>query len=66
MNELQLTIALVTRSKSEVYDKQLCVICQKPGGKVHRVGFESTGKNMRSVAEKLSDKSFFRRLNAIG
>ena len=56
MNELQLAIALLTRSKPEVYDKQLCIICQKPGGKVHRVGFESAGKNMLSVAEKLSDK----------
>lgn len=44
---------LLTKIKPEVYDKQSSVICQKPGGKVHRVESESTGKNVLSMAEKL-------------
>ena len=40
-------------------------ICQKPGGKLHEVMFDSTGENMLSVFKKLEDKSFFRHLNSI-
>ena len=56
---------LTIRSKSEHYDKKLCIICQKVGGKIHNVQFIETGKKMLEVSEKLNDKGFFRRLNTI-
>ena len=43
---------LITRSKSEAYDKRLCIICQKPCGNIHQIEFESSGENMSSIAEK--------------
>ena len=57
--------ALTTRSKTVHYDKMLCIICQKRGGKVHSVQAKETGSLMLTVSEKLMDKSFFRRLNNI-
>ena len=56
---------LTTRSKSEPYDKSNCIICQKPGGILHLVQTKNTGKLMLEVAEKSTDKSFYRRLNTI-
>ena len=56
---------LTTRSRSESHDKTLCIICQTPGGKLHRVQTKTTGNSMLEVSEKLSEKSFFRRLNSI-
>ena len=41
------------------------MICQIPGGKMNKVEFLQTGQNMLKVAEKLEDKSFYLRLNAI-
>ena len=48
-----------TRSKTEQYDKTMCIICQNPGGRNYKVKFKETGRTMLSVAQKLSDKSFF-------
>ena len=48
-----------TRSKTEQYDKTMCIICQNPGGRNCKVKFKETGRTMLSVAQKLSDKSFF-------
>lgn len=56
---------LTTRSKSEFYNKQLCIICQKHGGKLHCVQTKATGNSMLEVSERLPDKQFFRRLNSI-
>ena len=56
---------LTTRSKAITYDKTLCLICQKTGGKLHLVQTKETGKLMLSVSEKLSIQGFFRRLNSI-
>ena len=56
---------LTTRSRSESYDKNLCIICQNHGGKLHCVQTKTTGNTMLEVSEKLSEKSFFRRLNSI-
>ena len=57
---------LMTRSKSEKFDKKLCIICQIPTERnLTRAEREDTGKHMLVVSEKLSDKSFFRRLNSI-
>ena len=56
---------LTTRSKTVHYDKMLCIICQKKGGKLHLVQTKETGSLMLTVSEKLLDKSFFRRLNNI-
>ena len=57
---------LMTRSKSEKFDKKLCIICQKPTERnLTRAEREDTGKHMLVVSEKLPDKSFFRRLNSI-
>ena len=57
--------ALTTRSKTAHYDKMLCIICQKKGGKLHLVQTKETGSLMLTVSEILLDKSFFRRLNNI-
>ena len=54
-----------TRSKAEKYDKTMCIICQKPDGHTCKVAFKETGKTVLSVAQKLSDKTFFIRLNTI-
>ena len=57
---------LMTRSKSEKFDKELCIICQIPTERnLTRAEREDTGKHMLVVSENLSDKSFFRRLNSI-
>ena len=54
-----------TRSKYSLYRKELCVICQKEGGKLRKVAVKSTGKRMLDVAKCLSNKDFFLRLNTI-
>ena len=54
-----------TRSKTEQYDKTMCIICQKPDGRTCKVAFRETGKTMISVAQKLGDKTFSIRLNTI-
>ena len=53
------------RSSNIGFDKQLCVICQKKGGKLRKVMFKEMGANMLSVAKAMEDKSFFIRLNTI-
>ena len=45
--------------------KNICIICQKRGGKLHRIEFETTGQNMLQISKMLTDKSFFRRLENI-
>ena len=54
-----------TKSKTEKYDKTMCIICQKPDGHTCKVAFKETAKTLLSVAQKLSDKTFFIRLNTI-
>ena len=56
---------LTTRSTSSFFDKALCIICQCPGGVLNRVEFKATGHDMFDVSSKLSDKTFFHRLNSI-
>ena len=46
-----------------LYIKELCVICQKEGGKLRKVVVKSTGKRMVDVAKRLSSEDFFLRLN---
>ena len=46
-----------------LYIKELCVICQKDGGKLRKVVVKSTGKRMVDVAKRLSSEDFFLRLN---
>ena len=53
------------RSQSVHYDRELCIICQRPGGICRTVEFLETGWSMLHVAEKLENKSFFLRLNTI-
>ena len=48
-----------------LYIKELCVICQKEGGKLRKVVVKSTGKRMVDVAKRLSSEDFFLRLNII-
>ena len=63
-NEQEISVKC-TRSKSSLYIKELCVICQKEGGKLRKVAVKSTGKRMLDVAKCLSNKDFFLRLNTI-
>ena len=58
-------LRLNRRSNVPIFDKNSCIICKIPGGKMHKVEFLQTGQNMLKVAEKLEDKSFYLRLNAI-
>ena len=53
------------RSNRPEYDKNLCIICQKAGGKLHKVEFLQTGPKMLRVAKDLPDPSFFLRMNSI-
>ena len=57
---------LTTRSKVEVFDRKLCIICQTAGARsLTHVEFKGTGIHMLKVSEKLVDKSFFHRMNSI-
>ena len=53
------------RSNGPEHDKNLCIICQKEGGKLHNVEFLQTGPKMLRVAKDLPDPSFFLRMNSI-
>ena len=53
------------RSKGSFFDKSYCIICQKPGGKLHKVAYISTGSNMVKVAQQLTDQSLFIKLNSV-
>ena len=51
---------LTTRSRIEVFDRKLCIICQTTGARsLTRVEFKETGIHIL-ISEKLVDKSFFR------
>ena len=64
-NALEVCEGLTTRSSGLPYMKDICIICQKQGGKLHWVEFKTTGQNMLQVSKMLTDISFFRRLNTI-
>ena len=53
------------RSQSIQYNKDIRIICQSPSGTTHRVETLETEKLMFSVANKISNKDFFLRLNFI-
>ena len=53
------------RSKGSFFDKSYCIICQKSGGKLHKVAYISTGSNMVKVAQQLTDQSLFIKLNSV-
>ena len=52
------------RSQATSYKKELCIICQKEGGKLHEVEFSNTGVRMFDIAKKLPDQQFFIRMNS--
>ena len=52
-----------TKSQSISYEKTLC-ICQKIGGKLHKVDTNETGQKMLEVFQKLLDKRIYQRLNS--
>ena len=47
------------QSRTDVYNKNACIICQQEGEKLHRVDFLETSSSMLRVIELLWDKSFF-------
>ena len=51
------------RSQSIQYNKDICIICQSPSGTTYRVETLETGRLMFSVANRMSNKCFFLRLN---
>ena len=53
------------RSKSQPYFKELCIICQQQGGKLHKVETIHIGQRMLKVAKELPDQSFYLRMNSI-
>ena len=54
-----------TRSSQLPYDRDSCIICQVPGGKLHKVEFTKTEKKMLECASKFEDKSLHVRLNSV-
>ena len=53
------------RSKSTLYNRRLCIICQKPSWNVHKVRTRNIGRKMSSLSEKVDDELFYMRLNTI-
>ena len=53
------------RSTTGIFNKTLCIICQKAGGSLREVRVKATGESMLKVAEKHTDDSVLRRLNSI-
>lgn len=53
------------RSKTQGYNKELCIICQTEGGKLRKVEFSETGRNMLQVSKSLANQDFFIRMNSI-
>ena len=56
---------LITRSQTTLYNKDLCIICQKPGKNIHKVSTNEAGELMVKVSEKPPDKRLFRRVDSI-
>ena len=56
---------LITRSQTTLYNKHLCIICQKPGKSIHKVSTNEAGELMVKVSEELPDKRLFRRMDSI-
>ena len=57
---------LTTRSKVEVSDRKLCIICQTTGARsLTRSELKETVIPMLKESKKLVDKSFFLRMNSI-
>ena len=54
--EISSTETKTLRSKGAFFDKSYCIICQKPGGKLHKVAYTSTGCNMVNIAQQLTDQ----------
>ena len=50
------------RRSGPVYNKDLCIICQKPGGTIHKV---ATGQKMLELAQLLQDEKLLLHLNNI-
>ena len=53
------------RSKSQPYFKELCIICQQQGGKLHKIETIHIDQRMLKVAKELPDQSFYLRMNSI-
>ena len=61
----QTSDGLTTRSNSEPYLKEPCIISQVPGGSLSKVEVKANGEHMLEVSKKLQDKGFFWKLNQI-
>ena len=53
------------RSQTILFDKNKCIICQKDGGKLHKVAFSATGQKFLDIAKQLPDQTLFIRLNSV-
>ena len=65
---IQVETSAKARRKTMLFNKNLCVICQKEserGIKLHSVEFNQTGERMLEVAKQLTDQSMFVRLNSV-
>ena len=52
-------------SKTGLYNKSYCIICQIQGGILHQIAYETTGKSMLQYAELLQHEELLLRLNSI-
>ncbi|XP_057303354.1 uncharacterized protein LOC130640811 [Hydractinia symbiolongicarpus] len=53
------------RSSGIMFQKHLCIICQKRGGKIHKVMSKTVATKMLEVSKLIANKSFFIRMNNI-
>ena len=59
-------LPILRRFQSETYNKKLCIICQiKNKNILHCIQTLQMGDKVIFVAQKLSNKGFYRRLNVI-
>ena len=54
-----------TRSSTPAYDSRYCIICQKPGGTLHKVMTKPKGERLYDIGQKIADKSLMIRLNTL-
>ena len=53
------------RSSTPAYDSRYCIICQKPGGTLHKVMTKPKGERLYDIGQKIADKSLMIRLNTL-
>ena len=53
------------RSTSYPCDKNICILCQKPGRKLHKAALKKPRKKLLDIAKKLSEQDLLIRLYSV-